>query len=533
MSQIQNKATEHRIPINTFSNLSALLCQLAVSFFMAPFLVHRLGDSAYGVWAVVMSVFGYMGLLDLGMGASLVRYIAQYDDETKRKAMGVLLSSALLFYTVTGLLGTLLGVIIGIFGMHIFNLPESLMGEARLVMVIMGVSLIIRFPGSVFQNVLAGMRLYHRRNVVEITALLVRIAAIVLAIRAGGGLAWLGIITVCGSSLMYLAIFLVAKRRLQGVKIRICNATREFLRELISYGSKVFTTTMLGTASSGSDPLIIGIILSSRWVTFFSIPFMLVNYLKSMLMSLTMALMPVFSNLQARNLKADICFRVLRYSRYVAAIGLFAGAGLLVFGVPFVRLWMGAGYASQGAVALYFLCLSFMFYCLVPCAGRLFMGTGKQHVLLTAAAVHAPVRITLTVALIYYYGISGVALADLICNAGLQLYLLVRSSRYIGVGAGGYVRRALFRPGIAAGIAGLSMWAARTLVYPRTYLQLMIEIALGCAVYVPLAFLVVLTRSERESVLHFIKRAFPWRRAGQQVEVPETRPAPLDTNPGT
>ncbi len=511
MSQMQNKSTEHRIPLNTFANLSALLCQLAVSFFMAPFLVHRLGDSAYGIWAIVISIFGYMGLLDLGVSASLVRYVAQYDDESKRKAMGGLLSSALVFYAGVGAVGALIGVAMGVFGMSVFNVPDSVMGKARLTMALMGLSLIVRFPGYVFASLLAGLRLYYKRNVVRVCAILLKSAAIVVAIRAGKGLVWLAMITVCGDCLTYFVIFLIARRHLHGVTIRIRDTTRKCLRELVSYGLKVFSTSMLGTASSGSDHLIIGIILSSRWVTFFSIPFMLVNYLKSMLMSLTMVLMPVFSNLQARNLKADIRVRVLRYSRYVAAIGLFVGTGVLVFGVPFMRLWMGAGYASRGAVVLYLLCLSFMFYCLVPCAGRLFMGTGNQHILLAAAAVHAPVRIALTVTFIYFYGINGVALADLICHAGLQLYLLVRSSRYIGVGTAHYVRRALFRPIIATGAATLVLWGARAFAYPGTYLLLIAEVALGCAVYLVLAFVIVLTPSERKALLHFTRRFLPRR----------------------
>lgn len=533
MSQMQNKGIEHRIPLNTFSNLFALLCQMAVSFFMAPFLVHRLGDSAYGIWAIVISIFGYMGLLDLGVGASLVRYVARYDTKGKRHLMGTLVNSALLFYTVAGLLGALIGVAVGIFGMSVFNVPDSVVGKARLTMALMGLSLIVRFPGSVFGSLLAGMRLYYKRRFVRVPLLLVKSAAIVLAIRAGKGLVWLAIITVCSDSVGYLMIFLIARRQLHGVTIRIRDATKKSFQELVSYGLKVFATVGLRTVSRGSDCVIIGIILSSRWVTFFAIPLMLYGYLRSILASLTLTLMPVFSNLQSRSLFSEIRFRVLTYTRYVTAIGLFAGIGVLVLGEPFLRLWMGPDYASRGAVVLIFLCFSFMVIGPAACAERLFTGSGDQHILLAAAAVEVPLRLGLTIALIYPFGINGVALAAFVTQAGVQLYLALRLSRYIGVGILDYVRQTLVRPIIAAGAAGLVLWGARVFAYPGTYLVLIAEVGLGCVVYLPLAFIIVLTPSERKALSHFMRRFLSQRGRRREERLPAETQAQLEGSPGS
>lgn len=529
MSQMKGiNSSGHRIPLNTFSNLSALLCQLAVSFFMAPFLIHRLGDSAYGIWAIVISIFGYMGLLDLGVSASLVRYVAQYDDESKRKAMGALLSSALVFYAGVGAIGALIGVAMGIFGMSVFNVPDSVMGKARLTMALMGLSLIIRFPGYVFTSLLAGMRLYYKRNVVRVSAILLKSAAIVVAITAGKGLVWLAIITVCGDCLTYFTIFLVARRHLHGVTIRIRDATKKCSRELVSYGLKVFSTITLRTISMGGDRLIIGIVLSSRWVTFFSIPLMLIDYVRTMLLSLTAALMPVFSNLQSQNQLSEIRWRVLNYSRYIAAIGLFAGAGLLAFGVPFVTLWMGPDYAARGATVLRLLCFSLMFFSLVACAERLFMGTGNQHILLRAAAVYAPTRLGLSIALICLFGIEGAALADFITRGGHDLYLTMWVARCIGVRYRDYVRQTVLRPIIATGAATLVLWGARAVAYPGTYLLLIAEVTLGCAVYLALAFMIVLTPSERKALSHFTRRFLTQRGRREEERLPAEAQAQLE-----
>jgi len=61
---------------NIFSNWASVAINLAVAFLLSPFLVHSLGDSAYGLWVLVLSVTGYMGLLDTGLRVSIVKPVA-------------------------------------------------------------------------------------------------------------------------------------------------------------------------------------------------------------------------------------------------------------------------------------------------------------------------------------------------------------------------------------------------------------------------------------------------------------------------
>ncbi len=45
--------------------------------FLAPFVVHRLGNVAYGVWVLAISSVGYLNLLDLGMRSSVIRFVSK------------------------------------------------------------------------------------------------------------------------------------------------------------------------------------------------------------------------------------------------------------------------------------------------------------------------------------------------------------------------------------------------------------------------------------------------------------------------
>ena len=61
---------------STVANWMAFAVAAVVSFMLSPFIVHRLGNSAYGTWVLLGSFVGYLGLLDFGVRGAVTRYVA-------------------------------------------------------------------------------------------------------------------------------------------------------------------------------------------------------------------------------------------------------------------------------------------------------------------------------------------------------------------------------------------------------------------------------------------------------------------------
>ena len=62
--------------VNVLSNYGVFFFTAVASFFLSPFIVHRLGNETYGTWALLVSLVGYLGLLDLGVRGAVTRFIA-------------------------------------------------------------------------------------------------------------------------------------------------------------------------------------------------------------------------------------------------------------------------------------------------------------------------------------------------------------------------------------------------------------------------------------------------------------------------
>ena len=82
---------------------------LGVSFFLTPYLVGSLGKPRYDVWCVAESVLAYFTLLDMGLAACLVRFVAKHhasDDHTELNRMA---STSLALFLGAGVVALVVG----------------------------------------------------------------------------------------------------------------------------------------------------------------------------------------------------------------------------------------------------------------------------------------------------------------------------------------------------------------------------------------------------------------------------------------
>src|SRR5438477_8342133 len=87
---------------NVSSNGVALAVNVLVGIFLSPYILHRLGDSAFGIWVLIFSVTGYYGLFDLGIRSSVVRFVSRFTAVHDNEALSKLVNTSLFTYTLIG-----------------------------------------------------------------------------------------------------------------------------------------------------------------------------------------------------------------------------------------------------------------------------------------------------------------------------------------------------------------------------------------------------------------------------------------------
>ena len=83
--------TSKRLIHNTIFNVMTLVSGAVITFFLIRFFLAQLGESRYGVWVLIGSIFQYRRLLDMGMNSSIDRYIpvnlARRDDDAIQRVI--------------------------------------------------------------------------------------------------------------------------------------------------------------------------------------------------------------------------------------------------------------------------------------------------------------------------------------------------------------------------------------------------------------------------------------------------------------
>src|SRR6516165_10423804 len=107
---------DHAVPLsrrtlilNAAVNGLAFVAQLVVAFFLAPMLVRYLGRERYGVWSFVESFLAYFTLLDLGIAATLVRYVPKCRAAGDAGLLERVVSACLLVFCLAGFAVIVLG----------------------------------------------------------------------------------------------------------------------------------------------------------------------------------------------------------------------------------------------------------------------------------------------------------------------------------------------------------------------------------------------------------------------------------------
>ena len=127
---------------------------MAVGFFLSPFILHSLGTLAYGVWVLAISVVSYLGLLDLGMQSSVLRFVSKGHTKKDHQSASDAISAALwVRLQISVLVLVLSGVLAAVFPV-VFKVPVELASDARKAILLIGVNVALSMSIGVVGGVL-------------------------------------------------------------------------------------------------------------------------------------------------------------------------------------------------------------------------------------------------------------------------------------------------------------------------------------------------------------------------------------------
>lgn len=406
---------------NVLFNWAGMAVGLIIAFFMSPFLVHSLGKSEYGVWALIFSIVYYTNLIDIGMKQSLARYIPRYYAVKDYVKLNEVINSSTFLYLIAGSLVILIVLAIAFFFLGAFQVEPHLMSAMRITLIIVGLdqAIVFFFMAS---TAIGPFHRYDVNNIIGIPTSIISALAIVYFFMKGYGLVSLGIITIVTTIVRTIIRRIYQQALVPQIEFHPKYVRKDRCRELLGYGLISFFIVISWMVVFNTDNIIIGIFLSTTAVTYYSIAGNLVNHLRGLVNAIGIPLVPAISHYDATGEMSQISNLYAKVTKYLFYFAASVCSLLIIFGDNFIYLWMGPEFTKTVHV-LYILIIPSAIYLPQIAANSVMLGIGKHRPLFYILISEAFLNLVLSLALVKPLGIYGVALGTAITQLLIYTYL--------------------------------------------------------------------------------------------------------------
>lgn len=448
------------------TNWLAFAATLAVSFFLTPYLIGSLGTARYDVWCVAESVLAYFTLLDMGIAACLVRYVARHHAAGDPTALNRMASSSLGLYLAAAVVALIVGVPLLATLAPRLEAKAGNPGDITPFLILMLANLAATLPLSVFPSILDGLERFAVKSAVRIVFLALRTTGVILAMEHARGLLPLAMVFTVVNLAEHATMLVLCYRFLPGLRFRVALIDRETLRQVRGYSVDAFLAMLAGRMTLQTGAIVIGLFLPAGQVTAFATAARLVEYAKTLLRTITTTLTPGVSAMEARGDTAGIRNLFLTGTRWVLYLVVPVNLGLWYFGQPFLVRWVPA-VGMDASPLLMILAGTLTIGVAQSVASRMLYGLGRLRLFARLALAEAAFNLMLTGALIMPLGVQGVAYAVVIPNILFCAIVIAYTCRVIGVTAREYAR--VWLPPLGAATTAIAVWSTQGPVEPQWF----------------------------------------------------------------
>jgi O-antigen/teichoic acid export membrane protein len=399
---------------NVLFNWFGTIVNMAVGFFLSPFILHRLGNVAYGVWVLAISVVAYLSLLDLGMQSSVLRFVSK--GHTKRDHQGAsdAISAALwVRLQISALVLLLSGVLAAVFPL-VFKVPAELASDARKAILLIGLNAALSMSIGVIGGVLSALNRYDLQNYVSLVQSAVRVTGVVIVLRSGHGIVAIAICEVIAGIVGNLLLVSIARRLYPELRIKLRKPKRETLRQIWAYSSYAFLNTVAVQLVYQTDNLVVGAFVSTAAVTFYAIANNLCRLANQAVGAMGATFVPAASTYEAAGDSNSLLMLYKNGTRATLIVSLPILITFILRGSSFIGLWMGPQYAHSSGMVLAILSVAMFFMFANRAAGSIAFGIEKHKTGAIWGIGEGVANLTLSIILVHWYGIYGVALGTMI-----------------------------------------------------------------------------------------------------------------------
>jgi O-antigen/teichoic acid export membrane protein len=460
-----------------------------------------IGGEDYGIYLLIGALVGYVGLIDLGIGHSLIKFVAEYHAKGEKEKVNEIVNSAFYIFLGIGAIGAIALFIMGTFFLEIFNFQDSdQLIKARKITYIIAVIFTTNFSISVFRDILRGLQKYVLLAYITFFVTLVNLAVIAYVLVMGYGIVEFILLTFIFNLIGPVIMAFYVKRELPYLEIKRKHFQMKTVKTLFSLSMLLFLLFIFNKIIFFTDNIVIGWwFVGTGMVTFYVAARKIYTIPANAVNIALRATIPAASELDALQKKKELQMMLIRLSKYILALLFLVGLPTIFMSRYVLQFWLGEEYAVYYIVAN-ILTLALFFEYFNDISAQILLGMNRMKFLVACYGIIAVLNLVLSLILVREMGLEGVAWGTTIPFIIMTLPLMWNSFRIIGIDWKVYIKESLGKNvPFALCMAGV-LYLLLLFHTPANLIEVGIYYIASMAVFFVLFYFIALNKEERDDL---------------------------------
>jgi len=422
-----------------------------------PIYVRRLGPDAYGLLVVVSALTSYVGLMDLGLGQALVRYLSYYRPLNEGRPMFAILRVAFVWLTLAGAAISLLFFVGAHWLAHdVLRVSAGLLPDAVTVIRISCVTLVVGLLINVGAAVPVSFLRYDIAAAITgvfDTAGWVGPAIVVLL---GHGIVGVAVFYLVSAVVALLAYLYFGRRLMRTVRRDSGPEWHEIRRRVLSFAGLVALNQVGVTVALQTNRLILGIVGGTAAAAYYQVPNMVTTKVGGLLNRIAQVLFPTGAALIARGDREGLRALYRRSSRLLFLVNGTIAFSLATYARPLLEYWVSPEYAQRGSMAMVLFVTAGLLNAASLPVGFLTWSAAKAGVNLAFALGNSAISLAAIYPLASAFGVTGAAGATLLGACVAPFFIQYFERRVLPVSSWSVFRYCHLPTLVGGGLVALS-----------------------------------------------------------------------------
>ena len=332
----------------------SILINTLIQLLYTPLLIKMLGQSEYGLYSLVVSIIGYLTVLDLGFGNALIVYTSKYHSQKKYNEEKKLHGMFNIVFKIIGLLAFIIGLAVYFNVSTLFGnkMTEVELYKTQIMMLILSFNLFVSFSFTIYNSIISAYEKFVFQKILSIISSVLKPLLMIPLLFMGYKSITLCLVITVINIFIFVLNYFYCKNKLK-INVKYQGFDGKIFRSIIGYSIWIFIAAIVDKANWSVDNFVLGAVSGTIAVSIYSVAATLNQLFISLSTAISSVLLPKMSKLIANNATTDDLTReMIKVGRIQNYIIFLMCSGLILFGKNFIKIWVGPGFEESYYVAL-------------------------------------------------------------------------------------------------------------------------------------------------------------------------------------